>query len=339
MVKTIEEYFPSDDSDDARIDFLVKLLDLDSPRHKIHLKKMSGGITNAVYRLDTPGMRYIVRVFGNNTDRIIDRKLEEEHILKINFIDIFANFLNGTVVSYIEGRTIDLPMMSDKYISEKIAQAVGKFHNVTIHNDISSDSNEIFEHIEKFIDGLNPEFSKNGQYIDIGDLKKRLGLLKCELSEEMKDSPIALCHCDLLADNILWDGESSVINLCDYEYSCYTWPEFDIANHFFEYCGFGCELSRFPSIEHQCEFVYNYLSTIYNTFPNEKDVQKWVYKVNKLVKLSCFFWGCWGYFQAINSNVNFPYFEYAQTRIMLMDYQLPLPENHPMAQEPLVDLK
>ncbi|OHT10228.1 Choline/ethanolamine kinase family protein [Tritrichomonas foetus] len=384
MIANYEEDFPLMGNEESQIDFLVKLLDISAPRHKVALKKMAGGITNAVFRLDTPSKKYVVRVFGNNTEQIIDRELEQEHIKKINFIEIYANFNNGAIVSYVEGRPIDVPMMGDRFISQKIAEIVGKFHSVTMYdnsedsekfekkkidkkkfekkkydekskemsnyeeycnNDISKPDfdncheNEVFANIEKFINGLNPEYSKNGKTINIDHLREKLASLKAALSEEMKDSKIVLCHNDLLAANILWDGESC--NLCDYEYSCYTWPEYDLANHFFEYCGFECDMSRYPSFEQQEFFLRNYLAAVNGCTPadvSEKTISKWIMKIGLLVKLSCFFWGCWAYFQASNSTVVFPYFEYAETRMMLMEYDLPLPEGHHLTEEQLVNL-
>ena len=137
------------------------------------------------------------------------------------------------------------------------------------------------------------------------------------------------------------------VNICDYEYSSYTWPEFDIANHFWEHCGFECELSRFPSFEQQSEFLFHYLSALYkgskyeqifHTEKGQRIIQKWISKIQLLVNLSHLFWGIWGFFQAINSDVKFPYFKYAETRIMLMIYSLPLPSDHQLCQDPLVSL-
>lgn len=338
--------FPLKADTDTQIDFLIDILKLDMPKENIQLQKLSGGITNAVFLLDTSVKKYIARIYGNHTEEIIDRKLEQEHMTTINFISIHAIFDNGMVVSYVEGRTIDLPMMGDPLMSPKIARAIAKFHKVTYFND-QNPHNEIFTNINKFLNGLDPNYvnEKTGQGIDIKSLEKRFITLQEELNNEMSTSKICLCHNDLLSANVLWDGEN--INLCDYEYSCYTWPEFDIANHFFEYCGFECDLIRFPSKDHQKLFMTNYLSELYGVSNEEiknnenytKMIDTWLHKINLLVKLSCIFWGTWAYFQAINSEVKFPYFEYAQTRIKLMNLPLPLQKDDPLLNGPLVSLE
>ncbi|KAK8836779.1 Ethanolamine kinase [Tritrichomonas musculus] len=344
------QMFPLKADTDQQIEFLANILDFDARKNKITLKKLTGGITNAVFKLNVNSKKYIVRIYGNNTDEIIDRKREQEHISTINLITIYATFGNGMIVSYVEGRSIDLPMMSDPAISPRIAKAIAKFHKATYFKDgfgQINHQNEIFSNIKIFLQGLKPDFihKKTGQKIDIGFLEKTFISLQDELSDLMKDSKICLCHNDLLSGNFLWDGDNEV-NVCDYEYSSYTWPEFDIANHFFEYCGFQCDLSRFPSTKNQRNFVINYLSELYGVSNEEilknekyiKMIDNWLKKINLLVKLSNFFWGAWAYFQAINSDVDFPYFEYAQTRIKLMDYQFPLIKNEPMLIGPLVSI-
>ena len=341
------EQFPLKADTETQIDFLINVLKLDIPKNKIHLDKLTGGITNAVFLLETSIKKYIVRIYGNNTEEIIDRKLEKEHMLTINFITLYATFENGMVVSYVEGGTIDLPMMGDPLMSSKIARTVAKFHKVTFFNSSVSQHNEIFTNIKKFLVGLNPDYvnEETGEKVDIESLEKAFVELQRELNNEMSDSKICLCHNDLLSANILFDGEN--VNLCDYEYSCYTWPEFDIANHFFEHCGFECNLSSFPSKDLQRMFIINYLSELYGVSNKEietdenytKMIDVWLHKISLLVKLSCFFWGTWAYFQAMNSEVKFPYFKYAQTRIKLMNYQLPLKEGDPLLNGPLVSLE
>lgn len=342
--------FPLKSDKETQIDFLVKLLDLNYPIGEVQLKKLAGGITNAVFLLDTPDKKYIVRVYGNKTEEIIDRKREQEHMSTIKLITIYATFENGMVVSYVEGKTIDLSMMGDPSMSPKIARAIAKFHKATFFDSESGQNNrrnEIFPNIKVFLNGLKSErvHEKTDQRIDINHLTEIYKKIQEELEDVMEDSKICLCHNDILAGNILYDEENGA-NLCDYEYSSYTWPEFDIANHFFEYCGFQCDLRRFPSESQQRNFIVNYLSELYDVSNKEiqtneiyiKMAEVWLKKIKLLVKLSNFFWGSWAFFQAFNSEVDFPYFEYAETRINLIDCQFPLSENDPKLKEPLVSL-
>lgn len=332
MTEALE--FPNDGSDTEKMTFLSKVLGLDYEFSKVQLKRMSGGITNSVYLLKTPVKNSIVRIFGRNTDLIINRKSELENIKAANLIKIYATFENGMVCSYQDGRSIDVPMMADPVISDKLAKQLGLLHKSTYFND--NKKNEIFDRIDNFINHINPDFKKDGKEIDIEDLNHRFTILRQEVEVLMKGRPLCLTHNDLLAGNILWDGKD--VGFVDYEYSGYTWPEFDIANHFLEWCGFELDLTRFPSIEQQKHFLRIYLSSLYGEEQSEEVVSQWQQRVEKLVHLSDMFWGSWAFFQAANSTVKFPYFEYGTWRIKLMDYNLPLPEDHELLKSQLVFL-
>ena len=326
--------FPNQASDKEKLAFLSKILDLKFDSSKVQLKQMSGGITNSVYLLKTPEKKSIVRVYGRNTDMIINRAQEQANIRTANLIKIYATFENGMICSYQEGRPIDVPMMSDPVISDRVAKTLGIFHRSSYFKKVTK--NEVFDRIQVFINQTDPELTKNGQHIDMEDIIHRFTILKQEISVLMKDRPLCLSHNDLLAGNILWDGKE--VGFVDYEYSGYTWPEYDIANHFLEWCGFELDLARFPSVEQQKHFLRIYLKALYSKEVDEEEVAQWQQRVEKLVHLSHLFWGTWGYFQAANSTVNFPYFEYATWRIKLIDYELPLEKGHELLKSQLVFL-
>lgn len=324
--------FPNTGSEFEKIAFLIKLLDLKGDTSKITLKTMAGGITNSVYMLKTPTKKSIVRIYGNNTEQIIDRVSEQANIRKANLIKIYASFDNGMVCSFQEGRTIDVPMMSDPLISDKLARKLALLHKSTYFEN--NTKNIVFDRILNFINKTNPEFEKNGKKVDIEALLHTFSILKNEITALMRNRPLALTHNDLLSGNILWDGED--VGFVDYEYSGYTWPEYDIANHFLEWCGFELDLTRFPSYQQQICFIKIYLTNLYGKEPEQKEVEQWQTRVDKLVHLSHLFWGSWAFFQAANSSVNFPYFEYGLWRIKLINFNLPLKEGHPLLKNQLV---
>jgi len=325
--------FPLSSPSPDMLSFLFKVLHInDEEMSHAKLKKMSGGITNTVFMLDSPSKKAIIRVFGRNTEKIINREEEQRNIEKVKLIDIYATLTNGIICSYQEGRTIDVPMMADPLISHKVAQVIAKMHKVTFYE--LGHVNCIFDRIQNFIDKIDPEYIHKGEKLDIDSLQHKLDTLKEKLEVEMSTSPIVLCHNDLLSGNILWNG--SEIGLVDYEYSGYTWPEFDIANHFVEWCGFELDLFRFPNIEKQRQFIKTYLAQLFGEEPDEDILEQWVTRVGLLIPLSHLFWGSWGFFQASNSTVQFPYFEYAKWRVALMDIQLPLPDGHQLLENQLV---
>jgi ethanolamine kinase len=298
------------------------------------LHQWTGGITNKVFLFSTAHNKYVVRVFGKNTDAIIDRDQEVENIQIIGFMSLYARFGNGIVVSYQNGRVVDTAMMGDWLVSEQIAILLAKMHRRTLNMEGkgATHENQIFHKTLKFIACLKPSCGTD----DREDLEKKTQALSESLEKEMANVPILLCHNDLLANNILWDGETRTVSFIDYEYSGWTWPHFDIANHFFEWCGFECDMSRYPTVFQQKRFIRTYLEHLLGEVPDDIVVEDWRQKVEKLVRLSGLFWGTWALFQDQNSDVQFPYRHYGKTRLMLMEKDLPLAEDDEMRNSPLV---
>ena len=51
------------------------------------------------------------------------------------------------------------------------------------------------------------------------------------------DSPVVLCHNDLLLTNILFNEKENKVTFIDFEYASQNYQAFDIANHFAEFAG------------------------------------------------------------------------------------------------------
>lgn len=52
---------------------------------------------------------------------------------------------------------------------------------------------------------------------------------------EKLDSPMVLCHNDLLLANVLYDEKNCSVRLIDFEYAGPNYQAYDLANHFNEY--------------------------------------------------------------------------------------------------------
>lgn len=321
------DVFPASACEEEQITWLLKTLNLSDDPKQCKLKAMTGGVTNYVYRFTTKKNKYTIRIYGNNTDRIINREGEIEHIRKINFVDVHATFSNGMVVTYLEGIPLDVEMVADPVISDKIAEKLAYMHSKSINDP--GNTNNLFDHMEVFLKSLDPK------QVDVNWLTNLYKETREKIEHEMCNSPVALCHNDLISCNILLDGEN--VQFVDYEYSDYNWPEFDIANHFFEYISYKFDLSLFPTIEQEKRFITTYLTKLYGEVPSQSLIDEWVRRVNIMLKVDNLFWALWGYFQAFNSNVNFPYLEYSQTRLKLMEYDFPIPKDDPICEFPIFE--
>jgi ethanolamine kinase len=317
-----DAFFPQAGTASEQIAFLLDLLQLPPDFPNVSLTELSGGITNAVYLFDAPPTRHVVRVYGHNTDRIINRRDEILHILQIKLMAINATFGNGLIVDYKEGRATEPPMLADPVISDKVALALAQLHRVTLGNQ--TQKNELFQKIDQFLDGLDPTRDD----VNIPEYHEKVSKLKALLESELADAPIVLCHNDLLAANVIWDSDTQTVHVIDYEYCAWNWPQYDVANHFFEWVGYELDLARFPSVEQQKRFLRVYLEALERKKPDEATVDEWQRKVSLCVPASNLFWGSWGFFQAQNSKVDFPYLEYARLRTMIAGLPLPLPAGH-----------
>jgi thiamine kinase-like enzyme len=127
--------------------------------------------------------------------------------------------------------------------------------------------------------------------------------------------------------------------LIDYEYAFYNWPEYDIANHFFECVGLDFDISLFPQVEQQQRFIRTYLRELCGEEPTEEFlVEEWTERVGELVQLSGILWGTWGHFEVadVEEGQRGPMGLYAKYRLILAELKLPLPEGHELRSHKLL---
>jgi thiamine kinase-like enzyme len=239
-VPYFDEIFPTDSA--ARVPFLYRILGLTIPIKDCVLKDLPSGWTNTVYRFDTPQQRYTVREYGSNTSLIIDRTAELGYVKALGFLTVFATFRNGAVLTYLEGVPTDVTMLRDPKISDALATFIAKFHKVTLGKPGPTVS-DAWSRIDKCLAGT-PEDLKG---CDRRALVAKINAKRVFLEERFKDRPICLCHNDLTPANIIWDESTQSIGLIDYEYTYWNWPEYDIANHFFECGGWPISASSLSS--------------------------------------------------------------------------------------------
>jgi len=146
------------------------------------------------------------------------------------------------------------------------------------------------------------------------------------------------CHNDLLSGNILrfkdeeYQATKNRVQFIDFEYGCYNFRAFDLANHFCEYAGFDGDFAKwYPSKECQKHFLRCYtkgmlesdyckemkLRDIYNdqvlweAFSDE--VLAWL---DKFAIASHLLWGIWAVVQAGCSPIDFDFLDYARLRFV-----------------------
>lgn len=154
---------------------------------------------------------------------------------------------------------------------------------------------------------------------------------------EKLNSPIVFSHNDLLYGNIIFNEEKEEASFIDYEYGCYAFRGFDIGNHFNEFAGFECEYWRYPTKQFQLQWFDWYLTEnnnggthlyiththvilLLNSFlfyivkPTSAEKEKLFEEVNAFSLASHFYWGLWAMVQAMVSDIDFNYMDYAVLR-------------------------
>ncbi|XP_054262973.1 ethanolamine kinase 1 [Macrosteles quadrilineatus] len=264
----------------------------------------------------------LVRVYGPNTDLLINRKTELENIKLLQGVGfappLFATFNNGLAYQYIPGEVLTVETVRSPEIYPHVARRLAQLHRLRLHD--CQHEPMLWPALDKFIK-LIPQ-----QYSD-PDKQKRFASLVAggvqSLAEECESlrsalshlhSPVVFCHNDLLLGNIIRTPSS--VSFIDYEYAAYNYQAFDIGNHFDEFAGVSdVDFSRYPEPQLQQAWLQVYLEEFLGRFPNDSEVTTLYEQVNKFALAAHFIWGIWALVQAQHSNIDFDFVQYAALRL------------------------
>lgn len=161
-----------------------------------------------------------------------------------------------------------------------------------------------------------------------------------------------MSHCDLLSGNVivregkerLQDGRDiTPVSFIDYEYTTPAPAAFDLANHFAEYVGFDCDMTRIPCRARRRAFIKDYViayrehelsSPLTNGHSSngvnghsanginghhehtlDDDVDQLMLEIDDFRGLPGLYWGIWALIQAMISSIDFDYVTYARDRL------------------------
>jgi len=311
---------------------------------------VQGGMTNQLYRCSMGDLHdVLVRVYGAKTEEVINRRQESVIVDQISRIRagprVYGRFANGRLEEWLATTTALTPdQMLVPHISSAISARLRHFHSLSM--PIPREP-QLWSTLEswsaraaacRFDD--QPDKQRVVQRLNLHTIKDELAWLRAAIarSPAASQSPIVFSHNDLLSGNILWDEKAGRVTFVDYEYGSYSYRGFDIANHFCECCGFGCEWDKFPSREQQEAFMRSYLGTVLvATSPtssgggrddnsgastpiaahatvDDAAVHQLFDEVQPFILASHLFWGLWAVVQARYSPIDFDYMGYAALR-------------------------
>ena len=192
----------------------------------VNIKTLKKGMTNRSYIFTVDSKKYIMRIPGEGTEQLINRKQEAEVYNSIkdkNICDqlFYINPENGMKISsFVENsRCCDPYDVTDL---SKCMKKLKQFHNYKIKVEHTFD---IFKQID-FYESL---WSQPSIFNDYEKIKKNILELK-KIIEKLSPS-YSLTHIDAVPDNFLFSvnsGEEN-IQLIDWEYAGMQDPHVDIA--------------------------------------------------------------------------------------------------------------
>ncbi|KAK9497649.1 hypothetical protein O3M35_004337 [Rhynocoris fuscipes] len=301
----------------------------DWKRSDLLYKVFTDGITNKLigcWSAKDPSDVILVRIYGKNTDLLIDREEEKSNFLLLHKCGyaprLYATFRNGLAYAYLAGDTVSRSTVRHITIYPLIAQTMAKIHSIRVdehHQPL------IWDKTKKFLSLVPNQYSSiETEQIyrkhfpeGVTTLNKELEILKKLLSND--GGNIVFCHNDLLLTNIIHNEGS--VSFIDYEYAGWNYQAFDIGNHFAEFAGVSeVDYSLYPDRDLQYNWLRIYLEE-YNR-QNDKaadisdsDIDRLYSQVNKFALVSHLFWASWALVQAQHSTINFNYMEYAVLRM------------------------
>ncbi|KAI0236355.1 Ethanolamine kinase 1, partial [Lamellibrachia satsuma] len=295
----------------------LKLVQLIKPKwsaEDIKLKRFTGGITNTLLGcwhkddLDQEEM-VLIRIYGANTDLIIDRAAEIRNIQLLHAVGcarpLYARFANGIAYGFFPGKCVDEITVRDPVISRSvmprklIAQEMVKVHSID-PDEVMKQSQKpmVFDCCWKWLDLIPDEFSdaeKNKRYKSevCSKLQLRRELEELQRHLESIKSPVVFCHNDLLLANIVYNDKKGVLGFIDFEYGAFNYEAFDIGSHFVEYAGVETiDYSRYPDRDYQLKWLRTFLEFkaiqkgSNSTKVTDHDVEVLYVQVNKFALVS-----------------------------------------------------
>ncbi|ORX44022.1 choline/ethanolamine kinase [Hesseltinella vesiculosa] len=297
-------------------------------RDQVKFVQCKDGITNQLVRVTELSQQFsvLVRAYGRGSERIIDRRQEIINLITLSqkglAPPLYARFRNGLVYGFIEGRVSHVNDLGNPKMASWIATRLAQWHKVELPS--SSDQpvtrdQQLWKTMRSWLQQVPERYSDPKtqaafeKHFDMKYITEELEQLIQQL--EKLDPQVVFSHNDLLYGNIIFNDDKEEAAFIDYEYGCYGFRGFDIGNHFNEYAGFECDYSQYPSPEFQREWLTGYLTASHDgKTPEVSEVEQLYSEVNGFSLASHYYWGLWALLQAMVSDIDFDYMEYAVLR-------------------------
>lgn len=194
----------------------------------IHIEVLKNGMTNRSFLFECKQKKYIMRIPGEGTDKLINRTEEMEVYQAINGLGICDNIVymnpnNGyKITEYLEGARCCDPL--DVNDLKKCMKKLRAFHEMGLEVEHSFDIFQLIDFYETLWDG------QPSVYRDYLTTKTNVLSLKSYIERQLVEK--VLTHIDAVPDNFLITQDENgqeEIYLIDWEYAGMQDPHVDIA--------------------------------------------------------------------------------------------------------------
>ncbi|XP_016117506.1 ethanolamine kinase 1-like [Sinocyclocheilus grahami] len=212
----------------------------------------------------------LVRVYGQMTELFMDRDKEMEMFRVLHKHgcgpELYCSFTNGICYEFVKGVVLDDTLLRQPSVYRLIATEMGKIHSIK-SGETGNSSPVLWSRLSQFLNLVQssdaPEQQKSSAHVEAPSLKiiiKEMEELKSHLTHI--NSPVVLCHNDLLTKNVIYNQEEGAVKFIDYEYADFNYQAYDIGNHFNEFAGINnVDSSLYPSCELQFDWLTAYLES------------------------------------------------------------------------------
>ncbi|XP_065363010.1 ethanolamine kinase [Calliphora vicina] len=271
----------------------------------------------------------LVRVYGNKTDLLIDRKAETRNIILLHSYgfapSLYATFKNGLVYDFVPGVTLNPESVLRPEVWSLVAQRMADMHRLVKpnwdHGATTKPVPMLWKKTQSFFDLVPVKFTDANKQKRLEDTFLPITRMRQEFAElykrlEALGSPLVFTHNDLLLGNVIYTESSQTVTFIDYEYADYNYQAFDIGNHFTEFAGVDTvDYTRYPCRDFQLKWLRVYLQTyLQRTQISDAEVETLYVQVNQFALAAHFFWVIWCLIQAEHSTIDFDYVDYAFIR-------------------------
>ncbi|KAM3935414.1 ethanolamine kinase 2 [Leptodactylus fuscus] len=307
---------------------LIRELRPDWDLRHVQTKLFTDGITNKLLAcyVDS-GMKdaVLVRIYGKRTELFLDRddEVTSFQLLQVHGCapELYCTFQNGLCYEFMPGLALGREHVRQPQILRLIAHEMARYHCIPAHNGCLPKP-VLWQKLSKCLSILHSEEGIQDRFlVGIPSLK----VLDEEFIWLQKylpslNSPIVLCHNDLLCKNVIYNEDEGHVRFIDYEYAGYNYQAYDISNHFNEFAGVRePDYRLLPDRETQLEWLRHYLGACRRLKgeegdPHDKEVEDLYIQVDQFALASHYFWGLWALIQHRFSDIDFNFAQYAMLR-------------------------